>query len=153
MDTGFANLIDDDTRQKVLDLTQTVTRGDNFVAGAYVADDPGSLFDVEAYQQQIASIVEPGGTPIIFQSFGLTQQSDDDIIESYQRIARSCDQFLAFELGEMFAPFGKISFERCVPGSPWAYHNAREPSTLRCAATWNGNGWHFAMACGRIFAC
>ena len=54
-----------------------------------------------------------GGTPILFPSFGLTRQSDDDIVASHQRLAGSCREFLAFELGTMFAPFGKI-YSTCV---------------------------------------
>ncbi|MFN9973071.1 MAG: dihydrodipicolinate synthase family protein, partial [Phycisphaerae bacterium] len=49
-----------------------------------------------------------GGTPVIFQSYGLTEQSDDAIVESYQQLSAECDRFVGFELGAMFAPFGKI---------------------------------------------
>ncbi len=45
---------------------------------------------------------------MIFQSYGLTQQSDDDIVRSYEQLATQCDQFVGFELGQMFAPFGQI---------------------------------------------
>src|SRR5207247_2426304 len=39
---------------------------------------------------------------------GLTNQPDDVIISSYAEISRYCDKFIGFELGTMFAPFGKI---------------------------------------------
>ncbi len=108
MDTGYANLIDEATRQQVLRLTQQVLSGAPFVAGAFVGDQSGAAFDLAAYQAQVASIQQHGGTPIIFQSFGLTQQPDDAILASYQAIGRDCPHFIGFELGTMFAPFGKI---------------------------------------------
>ena len=45
---------------------------------------------------------------MIFQTFGLTGQSDEAIVASYASIAKHADQFVAFELGKMFAPFGSI---------------------------------------------
>ena len=45
---------------------------------------------------------------MIFQSFGLVQQNDDALIASYEQIATLADRFIAFELGTMFAPFGRI---------------------------------------------
>jgi dihydrodipicolinate synthase/N-acetylneuraminate lyase len=46
--------------------------------------------------------------PVIFQSYGLTDQAEPAIIAAYETLARECDGFIAFELGNMFAPFGKI---------------------------------------------
>lgn len=108
MDTGFANLIDEATRIAVLKRTQVIASGREFVAGAFVGDAPGTPFNLPAYQQQIESIANHQGLPIIFQSFGLTQQDDEGIARSYQSFGRTVDRFLAFELGTMFAPFGSI---------------------------------------------
>ncbi|MDX1994194.1 MAG: dihydrodipicolinate synthase family protein [bacterium] len=108
MDTGYANLISEATRREVLARTQRILAGSPFVAGAFVGDAPGAPFALDAYRQQVASIQEHGGAPVIFQSYGLTQQSDDAIIDAYQRIARETEMFIGFELGTMFAPFGKI---------------------------------------------
>ncbi|MCK5001173.1 MAG: dihydrodipicolinate synthase family protein, partial [Anaerohalosphaera sp.] len=108
MDTGYANLIDAQTRKEVLIRTQNIAGGKMYVAGAYVADSPGADFDLDRYSDQIDLITRHGGTPIIFQSFGLTSRPGDAIVEAYQQIARCCDRFIAFELGDMFAPFGKI---------------------------------------------
>ncbi len=108
MDTGYANLIDEATRREVLRQTQDVLDGGEFVAGAFVADSPGDPFDFDAYRQQLDQILEFGGTPIIFQSYGLTQQSGGDIVDSYAQIGAHGGEFIAFELGQMFAPFGKI---------------------------------------------
>lgn len=108
MDTGYANLLDEATREQVLEHTQRVMDGDPFVAGAFVDDEPGDALDLDAYRRQIEQIQEHGGLPIIFQSYGLTEQSPDEIVESYHSLGRDCPRYIAFELGTMFAPFGKI---------------------------------------------
>jgi len=108
MDTGYVHLLDDATRMQVLERTRQVLAGRPFVAGAFVGDRPGSRFDGDAYLRQIEPIVARGGTPVIFQSFGLTEQADGDIVASYQALGRHCDRFIGFELGTILAPFGKI---------------------------------------------
>ncbi len=108
MDTGYANLISEEERDRVLQLTNATLGGGEFVAGAFVADQQGDPFDAAAYFQQIESIQSQGGTPIIFQSFGMTGQSGADIVAAYETISQHCDRFIAFELGAMFAPFGAI---------------------------------------------
>lgn len=126
MDTGYANLISEATRQEVLRRTQTIMDGEMYVAGAFVSDQPGDSFDLAAFAQQIEQIQTHGGTPIIFQSYGLTgvgqrglslsksrfRQSQpslqNDVVAAYEKISAECDQFIAFELGKMFAPFGAI---------------------------------------------
>lgn len=108
MDTGYANLIDEATRREVLRHTQELTAGGEYVAGAFVADTPDSDFNLDAYRQQIEQIHEFDGTPIIFQTYGLTSQDPDGIVESYAQIGEFAPRFIAFELGKMFAPFGKI---------------------------------------------
>lgn len=108
MDTGYANLISHSQRQRALDLALDCCAGKPFVGGVLVGDAPNAKFDFDAYRRGIDQVGAAGGTPIIFQSYGLTGQSDDDIIESYRRIGEHAGRFLAFELGRMFAPFGKI---------------------------------------------
>jgi dihydrodipicolinate synthase/N-acetylneuraminate lyase len=108
MDTGYANLIDEATRCEVLAQTRQTLGAGAFVAGAFVGDQPGAAWNPDAYQSQIDLIQQYGGTPVIFQSYGLTQQSPDAIIQAYTSLAKTCDNFIGFELGTMFAPFGKI---------------------------------------------
>lgn len=108
MDTGYANLIDEATRRAVLERTRDVLSGNTFTAGAFVGDKPGDRWNQAAYLRQIEQIQEYGGTPIIFQSYGLTAGSDKDILNVYRAISAYCEQFIAFELGTMFVPFGKI---------------------------------------------
>ena len=105
MDTGYVNLIDDATRREILRRTQTVLAGQRFVAGAFVADQPGDGFNFTAYARQVEQIQQHGGTPILFPSYGLT---NGEVLAHYGEIAAATDHFLAFELGTMFVPFGKI---------------------------------------------
>ena len=106
MDTGFGNLIDDSIRRRALELTQAET--DDFVAGAFVGDQPGAAFNHGEYLRQMEMIHHHGGTPVIFQSFGLTGQSDEAIVDSYAKLASYADALVGFELSDVFAPFGKI---------------------------------------------
>ncbi len=108
MDTGYVNLIDAATRERVLRETRSVLEGEGFVAGVYVADAPGDDWDPDAYRRQVEVVLKEGGRPIIFPSYGLTGQPSEAIVEAYARIGEWCDDFIAFELGRMFAPFGRI---------------------------------------------
>jgi len=108
MDTGFGNLIDDATKATVLDRTRAILGGGPFVAGAFVGDRPGAAFDGDAYARVVGAVAERGGTPVVVQSFGLTELPDAPLIAAYEGIGRHCDGFIGFELGTMFAPFGKI---------------------------------------------
>ncbi|RMF41843.1 MAG: dihydrodipicolinate synthase family protein [Planctomycetota bacterium] len=108
MDTGYAHLIDESTRVRVLRETQQVCGSAMYVAGAFVGDEPDADFDFERYAAQMESIASHGGTPVVFQSFGLRNLDDSSTVEAYVRLASVVDRFIAFELGEVFAPFGKI---------------------------------------------
>lgn len=109
MDTGYVNLIDAEDRQRVLEETEDLLGPDpSFVAGAYVADRPGADFDPDAYRREIDRIRRYGGTPIIFQSYGLTSLEGTRVVDGYATLAQHCSSFIAFELGQMFAPFGRI---------------------------------------------
>ncbi|MSU35183.1 MAG: dihydrodipicolinate synthase family protein [Pedosphaera sp.] len=108
MDTGFGNLLDDPTRHEVLRRTRIELGGGRFVAGAFVRDRPGAAFVGDGYARQMAMIQQEGGTPVIFQSFGLTEQPDEQIVASYRILAGYASEFIGFELSTQFAPFGKI---------------------------------------------
>jgi hypothetical protein len=56
----------------------------------------------------MAPITERGGTPVIFQSYGLTALPDPELVSAYESLGEHCDGFIGFELGTMFAPFGRI---------------------------------------------
>lgn len=108
MDTGYVNLLSDEQRNAVLDRTREVLGNRPFVAGAFVGDAPGDRFDGDGYKRQIDAIQQRGGTPVIFQSYGLCRQSGDEIVASYRDIASACDRFIGFELTTELAPFGAI---------------------------------------------
>jgi len=116
MDTGYIALLDSATRLEVLRRTRSITSGSLFVAGAFVGDTPGSPFSQDAYAARIAEIQSAGGTPVIIQSYGLTQQADDEVVSSYQRLGELSGRFIGFELGRMFAPFGCIYSETVYRG-------------------------------------
>ena len=106
MDTGYVNLLSPHERLAVLALTRDVLAGKPFVAGAYVEGEDGRPVDL--YRREIAQIQAHGGTPILFQCSSLKGMAEDEIVSVYRAVAADCERFLAFELGEMFAPFGQI---------------------------------------------
>ena len=106
MDTGYAHLIDDATRERALKLTRAET--DDFVAGAFVGDQPGEVFNGDEYLRQMEMVQSHGGVPVIFQSHGITTQGDEDIVADYAKLAENSDGIIGFELSDVFAPFGKI---------------------------------------------
>jgi dihydrodipicolinate synthase/N-acetylneuraminate lyase len=109
MDTGYVNLLSPDQRRSVLRGAKEVLGERTFAAGAFVDDRPGDRWNPAAYLAEIEQIQRCGGIPVIFQSYGLTSfSSPRDQLAAYSELGRHCAQFIAFELGEMFAAFGKI---------------------------------------------
>ena len=139
MDTGYASLIDEATRLEVLQRTNAVTSGLEFVAGVFVNDSPGQTFDADAYRHGIEAVESASGTPILFQSFGLSELQEDEVAPAYESATLSCGQFLFFELGEAFAPFGRIysldTYEQLIqiPNAIGAKHSSlrRQPEWRR----------------------
>jgi len=108
MDTGYVNLLTPDERRQVLAETKKLAGGKEFVAGAFVGDHPGEPFTLDGYRLAVDEIRSAGGTPVIFQSHGLTALVGEKLLDAYRAIARHCPRFIGFELGTMFAPFGKV---------------------------------------------
>ncbi len=108
MDTGYVHLLDDATARRVLVETSAVLGGEPFIAGAFVKDRAGDQLNLAAYLAVIDLIQSSGGTPIVFQSHGLSACEPDALLAAYTAFARDCPRYLAFELGRMFAPFGRI---------------------------------------------
>ena len=48
------------------------------------------------------------GTPGVVPSHGLNGGTDDDWVAAHQELGRRADRFIAFELGSMFVPHGRI---------------------------------------------
>lgn len=139
MDTGYVNLIDHAIQNEVLRRTRSVLSGGAFVAGAFVADSAGDAFAFEAYAERMEAIQSFGGTPAIFQSFGLTRQSGPEIARSYERLGSVSDKFIGFELTTDLAPFGAVydletyagmmAVPQCVGAKHSSFH--REPEWER----------------------
>ncbi|MCG6154536.1 dihydrodipicolinate synthase family protein [Rubinisphaera margarita] len=108
MDTGYGNLIDTTLKTEVLSRTREIVSGGDYVAGAFVGDRPEEAFREEEYAREMQLIDSFGGIPVLFQSYGLTAGSDAEIAERYRRLGQYTDRYIGFELGTMFAPFGKI---------------------------------------------
>ncbi|MGN6693126.1 MAG: dihydrodipicolinate synthase family protein [Aquihabitans sp.] len=107
MDTGYVQLLGDADKERVLDLTAAVTGG-SFVAGAYVPDETGAEFDLAGYVAAATAISSRGGTPVVFPSHGLNEHGDDGWVASLQALGAELDEFIGFELGPMFVPYGRI---------------------------------------------
>ena len=108
MDTGFGAFLTPQQKIAVLNATRSALGGKSFVAGAFVANVPGAPFDIDQYRTVVGAVVDRGGTPVVVQSPGLTELPEAELPAAYEAIGRDCDAFIAFELGRMFAPFGKI---------------------------------------------
>ena len=107
MDTGYVQLLTDDQKHAVLVLAAVVS-GNDFVAGAVVPDGPGSAFDLDGYLTACEAIASRGGTPVIFPSYGLNSLDDDAWVAALVAIGDRVDEFIGFELGAMFVPYGRI---------------------------------------------
>jgi dihydrodipicolinate synthase/N-acetylneuraminate lyase len=107
MDTGYANLLTDDEKRHVLELTQAALGpGIPFVAGAFIEGKEGDI--IALYRQEIEQIRRFGGIPILFQTARMHAMSPTDKVETYRRACADVPQVLGFELGRMFAPNGEI---------------------------------------------
>ena len=107
MDTGYVQLLDDGERLAVLDATKAVA-GSGFVAGAHVADAPGDVWDRDATVRAMEPIESRGGLPVVFPSNGLSAFEGAEWAGAHRILAETSDRFLAFELGPMFVPYGRI---------------------------------------------
>ncbi|MBS0206657.1 MAG: dihydrodipicolinate synthase family protein [Planctomycetes bacterium] len=159
MDTGYVNLIDHEIQDEVLKRTRSVVSGGAFVAGAFVADRAGDLFRFEMYAERLQAIQSYGGTPAIFQSYGLTRQAGPEIVRSYERLATVCDRFIGFELTTDLAPFGAIydlatyagimAIPQCIGAKHSSFH--REPEWERLLLR-DANRPDFTVFTGNDFA-
>jgi dihydrodipicolinate synthase/N-acetylneuraminate lyase len=107
MDTGYVQLLDEDTRLRVLDTAKSVC-DESFLAGAQIPDAYGDVFAVDSYRAAMQSIEGRGGIPVVFPSYGLCALDGADWAGAHLELARSSDRFVAFELGSMFVPYGRI---------------------------------------------
>ena len=109
MDTGYVNLLTPAERQRVLSETTEVGHGRPFIAGAFIEGEPGD--PSKAYLRAVTQIRASGGTPILFQTTALADATEQHVLDVYACVAQGGGPLLAFELGAMFAPFGRIYSE------------------------------------------
>lgn len=141
MDTGYVHLIDPATRLEILDRTRAVLGGGPFVAGAFVADEPGASWTTDRHARAMADVHERGATPVVFPCFALAGLDGDGWVEAHADLAAHADRFLAFELSTRFAPFGAIqgldayrgllSIPQCVGAKHSSLSRALEWDRLR----------------------
>jgi dihydrodipicolinate synthase/N-acetylneuraminate lyase len=106
MDTGYTNLLSRDQRTEILGLVNSLARGRKFVAGAFIQGEDGD--PVRLYRRECNAIYCAGGLPILFPCSALKPLFGSQLVEVFRGVAAECDEFLGFELGEMFVPFGRI---------------------------------------------
>jgi dihydrodipicolinate synthase/N-acetylneuraminate lyase len=114
MDTGYIDLLRAEEKRLVLAWTSETTAGDWFVAGALPALQADA--SAAAYCRECETIVQAGGVPIIFPSVYTAALDDPGLLVFFREIARAADRFLAFELGTMFSPNGRIFPRRVLEG-------------------------------------
>jgi dihydrodipicolinate synthase/N-acetylneuraminate lyase len=108
MDTGYVNYLGDAEKLDVLDWTRrALGPGVPFIAGAYIENQSGDDI-VALYRQQIDSIVQFDGIPILFQTARLHGAPSESLVAIYRDTVRGYPDVLAFELGPMFAANGQI---------------------------------------------
>ncbi len=141
MDTGYVHLLDEPTRQEVLDRAASLLAGQELVAGAYVEDQPGDALDLDAHRKVADAVRRAGGTPVVFPSHGLAGLDGDTWLAAHAGLAETCDRFLGFELSERFSPAGRIQdldtwaglldIDACVGAKHSSLHREPEWARLR----------------------
>lgn len=107
MDTGYGDLLTPEERQRVLNWTAAASPA-GFVAGAL---PPAGTASQAAYVAECEAIRTAGGVPIIFPSSFTAALDDAGLLAFFRAIARASGEFLAFELGTMFNPNGRMYSE------------------------------------------
>jgi dihydrodipicolinate synthase/N-acetylneuraminate lyase len=99
MDTGFGPQLGPAGRAAVLAVTrETLGSGVRFVAGAMPFGDSGG--PLAAYKSSVR--------PIVFPSVLFHDVPGAEVARLHREITEPAERALAFELGAMFAPFGRI---------------------------------------------
>ena len=107
MDTGFGPELTPEQRIDVLHATRdALGEGVRFVAGAMPFGHDGDALD--AYRDEINSIVEVGAIPVVFPSETMSGLGPDELVDFFASATSAAPHAIAFELGPMFAPFGRL---------------------------------------------
>jgi dihydrodipicolinate synthase/N-acetylneuraminate lyase len=106
MDTGYVNLLTRDERKRVLAAASAAAGGRSFVAGAFIDGEDGD--PATLYRDRVAEIRRAGGVPILFPCTALARAAESEVLAVLREVGSDGGPLLAFELGSMFAPFGRI---------------------------------------------
>ncbi len=106
MDTGYTNLLRPEQRREILELTRQKSRGRRFIAGAFIEGLDGD--PLGHYLREARAITEAGGVPILFPCTSTQSIPGPALVQLFRNVAAEIPEFLGFELGEMFVPFGRI---------------------------------------------
>ncbi|MGH9433056.1 MAG: dihydrodipicolinate synthase family protein [Terriglobia bacterium] len=113
MDTGYIDLLTGAEKRRVLDWTREIVGGkDWFAAGALPAE--GAERAGIAYARECSEISQAGGVPVIFPSARIAPLDDDGLVSLFGEVAAAAPRFLAFELGSVFNPYGRMFSERIL---------------------------------------
>jgi hypothetical protein len=106
MDTGSVQFLTQADRLKVLEVTANSC--ELFVAGACVVDQQGDRLNLPAYHLVMEEIMQHGGIPVVFPSWGLNSLDGPAWTAALEQISVHAEKFIAFELGRQFVPYGRI---------------------------------------------
>lgn len=105
MDTGYVQLLSQPEQQRVLEIA--AANAEVFYAGVCVDDEQGDNFNLDSYRRAFDEVAATGATPVIFPSWGLNALDGADWVEALASISNGAE-FIGFELGDRFVPYGKI---------------------------------------------
>ena len=111
MDTGYVQLLDDDTRARVLDVAATRpmrARPASWPARSSPTS-PGAPFDLDAYlARDGADQRARAARRWCSRRTGSTRSADAEWVAAHDALGARFDRFIGFELGPMFVPYGRI---------------------------------------------
>ncbi|HUY12349.1 MAG TPA: dihydrodipicolinate synthase family protein [Terriglobia bacterium] len=107
MDTGYIDLLTAGQKRMVLEWTQETLSGKDWFAAGALPLESGQPAGI-VYARECAAISERGGVPVIFPSAKLAGLDDAQLIGVFGEVAAAAPRFLAFELGSMFSPHGRM---------------------------------------------
>ncbi len=114
MDTGYVDLLAPAEKRCVLKWTAELVAGREWFAGALPHEDRGPA--ALLYARECAAIAEAGAVPVVFPSQHTAALDDNALLGFFRELATSVNRFLAFELGQMFGPHGRIFPQKILAG-------------------------------------
>lgn len=146
MDTGYVQLLQPSQRSEVLRRAKEMAEGRRFVAGVFVDDHAGDRLNLSRVAQGMAQVRDSGGLPILFPSHGWGGLTESQWLQHHRQLGEDEGRFLAFELGKMFVPYGRVlslgGFEELL-GNPLCV-GSKHSSLDRCSE------WQRLASCDRL---